>query len=59
MAIFKRGDNYWIDFYFEGRRKRKMVGPNLRLAELALQKQKVTIAEGKFLDIKREVWILF
>ena len=59
MAIFKRGDNYWIDFYFEGRRKRKMVGPNLRLAELALQKQKVTIAEGKFLDIKREVRILF
>ena len=59
MAIFKRGDNYWIDFYFEGRRKRKMVEPNLRMAQLAIQKIKVSIAEGKFLDVKRESKILF
>ena len=32
MTLYKRGENYWIDFYIEGRRKRKMVGPNLRMA---------------------------
>ena len=30
MAILRRGNNYWIDFYFEGKRKRKKIGPNYR-----------------------------
>ena len=51
MALYKKRNDYWIDFYFEGRRIRKKVGPNYRMAQLALQKKKLAIAEGKFLDI--------
>lgn len=59
MAIFRRANNYWIDFYVEGRRKRKKVGSNYRMAQLALQKAKVSIAEGKFLDVSKSSRILF
>jgi len=59
MAIFKKGDNYYIDYYFKGRRKREKVGPSRRLAEIALKKRQVEIAEGKFLDVKKVPKITF
>jgi len=45
--------NYWIEFYFKGRRIRERVGPNRQLAETVLAKRKVEIKEGKFLDKKK------
>jgi hypothetical protein len=54
MAVFKKQGVYWIDYYVNGRRKRERIGPDRRLAETVLQKRKVEIAEGKYLD-KRTV----
>jgi integrase len=54
MAVFKKQSVYWIDYYVNGRRKRERIGPGKRLAETVLQKRKVAIAEGKYLD-KRKV----
>jgi hypothetical protein len=54
MGVFKRGKNYWIDYYVDGRRKREKIAPDRKLAEKVLHKRKSQIAENKFLDIKRQ-----
>jgi len=59
MSVFKKGKNYYIDYYVNGRRKREKVGPNKRQALIVLQKRKVQIAEGKFLDVQRHQKIKF
>jgi len=51
---YKKGENYYIDYYANGRRKREKIGPSKTLALNVLRKRKVEIAEGKFLDIKKE-----
>lgn len=53
MGIYKKGNNFYIDYYFEGRRKREKVGPSKKLAEAVLGKRLVEIAEEKFLDVQR------
>jgi hypothetical protein len=50
--------NWQIDYYFEGRRKRETF-PSKYLAELALKKRKIEIAEGRFLDKKKDNKIKF
>ncbi|HYV18371.1 MAG TPA: site-specific integrase [Verrucomicrobiae bacterium] len=53
MAIFYRDGSWWIDYRINGRRgprKREKIGPSKQLARTVLQKRKVEIAEGKFLD---------
>jgi len=59
MAIFKKNNECWIDYYAHGRRYREKVGPSKQLAEAALRKKKTEIAENKFLDIRRENKIKF
>ena len=59
MPVYKKGKNYYIDYYFGGRRKRECVGPDKRLAETVLKKRKVEIAEGRYLDIKKNEKIKF
>ena len=54
MAIFKKKDNWYIDYYVNGRRKREKIGPNRKQALTVLQKRKVQIAENKFLDIEEQ-----
>jgi hypothetical protein len=54
MSVFQKQGVWWIDYYVNGHRKRERIGPNKRLAETVLQKRKVEIAEGKYLD-KRKV----
>lgn len=54
MGVYKKGQNYYIDYYADGRRKREKVGPSKKLAETVLQKRLVEVAEGKFLDIRKE-----
>jgi len=52
MAVFKKGENWHIDYYVQGRRKREKIGPSKAQARTVLQKRKVEIAEGKFLDVR-------
>ena len=59
MGVFKKGKNWYIDYYVEGRRKREKIGPNRRQAELVFQKRQVQVAEDKFFDIKRAKKVLF
>jgi len=59
MSVFKKGDNWYIDYYVSGRRKREKIGPNKALAETVLRKRKVEIAEGRYLDIKKQERIKF
>lgn len=49
MAIVKRNDNWYIDYYVNGRRKRQKIGSNRKQALIVLQERKVQIAEKKFL----------
>ena len=59
MAIYQKGGNWFIDYYANGRRKREKVGTSKVLAETVLRKRKVEVAEGKFLDIKKQQKIRF
>ncbi len=59
MGVFKRNDNWWIDYYVEGRRRREKIGPSKKLAEMVLKKQMVEMAEGKYLDLKKVPQIMF
>ncbi|TET62236.1 site-specific integrase, partial [Candidatus Aerophobetes bacterium] len=52
MGVFKKGENWYIDYYVQGRRKREKIGPSKVQAQVVLQKRKVQIAEGKFLDVQ-------
>lgn len=53
MGIYQKGKYFYIDYYFNGRRRREKVGSSRKLAETVLSKRKVEIAEGKFLDIRK------
>lgn len=60
MGVFKRNGNYWIDYYDgDGRRRRKMIGPQKIVAQLALKDIKVKIAKGEYLGIYEEKKVLF
>ncbi len=59
MGVFKKGKNWYIDYYVHGRRKREKVGPNKRQALVVLQKRKVQVAERKFLDVQRHKKVKF
>lgn len=53
MGMYKRGDSWYIDYYVNGKRKRERVGTNKKVAEQALAKRQVQIAEHRFLDIQK------
>jgi len=59
MGIYLKDGNWFIDYRASGRRRREKVGTSKVLAETVLKKRKVEIAEGKFLDIKKEQKIKF
>ena len=59
MGVYLKGKNYYIDYYVDGNRKRECIGPDKRLAETVLKKRKVEIAEGRYLDIKKNQKIKF
>jgi len=59
VGVYIKNGTFWIDYYAEGRRQREKVGPSKTLAEKALMKRRVQVAEGKFLDIKKEPRIRF
>ncbi|MBI4245215.1 MAG: site-specific integrase, partial [Planctomycetes bacterium] len=59
MGVRKKGDNYFIDYWYRGKRHRQKVGPSRRQAESVLNKIKVSIAENRFLDVRKQQKILF
>jgi integrase len=59
MSIRRRGNKYFIDYYYQGKRHRQIVGNNQKLAGLILKKRETEIIEGKFLDIKKQQKIKF
>ena len=59
MGVFQKNNNYWIDYYVNGRRMREKIGTSKKLAETVLRKRKVEIAENRHLDIKKNAKIKF
>jgi integrase len=59
MGVFKRHGNWWIDYYVNGRRRRRKIGPQKTLAKLALQEVKQRMAKGEFLGVYEEKRVRF
>lgn len=59
FPIKSNDKNYYIDFCANGKRKREHIGASKALAETVLNKRLVEVAEGKYLDIKKENRIKF
>jgi integrase len=55
----KRGITYHIIYFVNGKRKKETIGGDKKLAEVVLHKRLTEIAEGKYLDVKREEKIKF
>ncbi len=58
-VIVKGQNNYFIEYYVDGRRKREKISSSKILAETVLKKRLVEIAENKHLDVKKEEKIKF
>jgi integrase len=54
MAIYQRGDNWYIDFRFKGQRIRESIGPSRKDAGRIIAKKKTEIIENRYLDIRKE-----
>lgn len=52
MGVYKKGPNWYVDYYAHGYRYRQMVGPSRQQALTVLAKMKVQVAEKKFLDVQ-------
>lgn len=59
MGVYKKGKNWYIDYYCKGRRVRKKIGPSKQLAELTLKDVQLKIAKGEYLGIYEEKKIRF
>ena len=59
MGIFLKGKNWYIDYYLEGRRKRKKIGTSKKDAALVLKDIHVKKARKEYLGIYEEKKILF
>ncbi|MBI5374181.1 MAG: site-specific integrase [Candidatus Schekmanbacteria bacterium] len=59
MAIFKKGDNWYIDYYVKGKRKRKKVSSSKKLAEQVLMDVHVKIAKEEYLGVYSDRKIVF
>jgi len=54
-----RENDFYIEYYHAGKKYREQIGSSKSLAETVLQKRKVQMAEGKFLEKKKEAQIKF
>lgn len=59
MAVYKKGKNWYIDYYVKGRRKRRKIGPSKKLAQQVLKDVHVKLAKGEYLGVYDEKKILF
>ena len=51
--------NYYVEYQFEGKKFRQRIGPSKALAENVYRKIMVEIAEEKYLDKKKKIYIKF
>lgn len=51
MGVYKKGKNWYIDYYVKGHRKRKKIGPSKKDAELSLKNVQVKNAREEYLGI--------
>ena len=59
-TTFRRGKNWGINYRDDdGKQVRKVVSPYKETAEMVLKKIEIEIAEGKYLDIKKDKSVLF
>jgi site-specific recombinase XerD len=54
LAIYQRGENWYIDFTFKRQRIRESIGPSRKGPEKVIAKKKTEIVENKYLDIRKE-----
>lgn len=54
MALYKRGNVWWYNFEYKGRRYWGSAGPNKKEAEIVFGKRRVEVREGRFFDVKKE-----
>ena len=54
-----KGGNWYIDYFYNGRRVRQMIGPSKKLAQAVLNKRLSEVAENKHLDVKKDRKIKF
>ena len=59
MGVFQKNGAWWIDFYHQGKRIRRKVGPSKRVAEMALADIEVKKAKQEFLGVCDPKRILF
>ncbi len=59
MGVFKKNGAWWIDFYHQGKRVRRKVGPSKKVAEMALADIEVKKAKQEFLGVCDPKRILF
>jgi len=59
MGVFKKGDNWYIDYYVKGHRKRKKIGHSKKLALQVLKDVQIKITKGEYLGIYEDKKIHF
>lgn len=59
MGVYQRGDNWYIDYYVKGRRKRKKIGPSKKLALQVLKDVQVKMIKKEYLGVYEEKKISF
>ncbi len=52
MSIYKRGEQWWIEYQYKKKRYREAVGPDEDLAQDVLSKRRVEIRENRFFPEK-------
>jgi integrase len=52
MATFKKRGDWWIDFYYQGKRHRQKIGTKRKAAEEALNRIRVKISSGEYVPIE-------
>ena len=52
MAVYRKNDAWWIDYYYQGKRYRHKIGTRKKDAEEALNQIKVKIAADEFIPLE-------
>lgn len=59
MAVYRKGENWYVDYYLKGRRKRKKIGHSKKLALQVLEDIHTKITKKEYLGIHEEKKIPF
>ncbi len=59
MVFYQKGKNWYIDYFVKGHRKRKIIGPSKKLAELVLKDVHIKNTSEEYLGILENKKMLF